>query len=296
MTDEAVATLSSPAGYHAAAGEALSVADSFSITRRAPTIVVAPLGPQGCGKTTLITTMYDQFQLGPFAGHLFAGSESLIGLENRSFLSRTVSGETNARTERTEVGAGEQYLHLRLQEERQHERPRDVLIADMSGEIFEKLRDQPALAAQFPVIQAAHALAVFVDGELLASAKRHHSVLYDARMLLAAIVQEAPPNPHRIFQIVITKWDVLAKVGRAESEVRNEVLQVADGLLPRPASQPDLFVTAARPGGSAAPWAYGCAALLSSWMKLDSEQAAMDEQWQATADRFFDRFKAHTRT
>src|SRR6266851_2539765 len=48
--------------------EDLSTTETLHITLQRPVTVVLPIGRVGCGKTTLITTIYDQFQLGPFSG------------------------------------------------------------------------------------------------------------------------------------------------------------------------------------------------------------------------------------
>src|SRR5690348_2935417 len=144
--------------------QSLSVAETLHITLRAQTQIVVPVGPVGCGKTTLLATIYDQFLLGPFAGWLFGGSETLLGFEQRSFLSRVVSGGSAASTERTSISAGEQFLHLRIQDEGQTDPPLDVLLADVSGELFREIADRPASAAGIASLQSAHYLAVLLDG------------------------------------------------------------------------------------------------------------------------------------
>src|SRR6266545_4833715 len=127
-------------------GGALTVEASLRVTLRSAAKVVVPVGPVGCGKSTLITTIYDQFQLGPFGGWLFAGSETLLAFEQRSFLSRTASGRATAGIERTSLSSGEQLVHLRLQDEGQVRAARDLLLADISGELFQSIADHPEQA------------------------------------------------------------------------------------------------------------------------------------------------------
>lgn len=275
------------------AAQALARAETFAVTRRVPTVVVAPLGPTECGKTTLLATIYDQFQLGPYAGWLFAGSETLIGFERRSFLSRTVSGAPVAGTERTRISEGEQFLHLRLQREAQDAEPVEVLLADVSGELFERVRDRPSTAADVAALQAADVLAVLIDGKRLSEPREHHSVLQDARMLLRAVMQaRSGANPPAI-EFIVTKWDVLVASGRSESDVKEEVTNTIGRNIISADDPAEVYLTAARPGGRDVPWAYGCAPLLSAWLR-PRDRHESDQPKPAPPDlrRHFDRYRS----
>ena len=92
-------------------GNGLSAAETVAITRRALTSVVLFAGTAGCGKTTLLASLYLLFQRGPFAGYNFAGSDTLVGFEERVSLARTASGRDAPTTPRTRVS---EYLHLRV--------------------------------------------------------------------------------------------------------------------------------------------------------------------------------------
>ena len=282
-----------PPGREVAASQALTIPETLQVTCRVPAIVVGLLGPVGCGKTTLIATIYDQFQLGTFAGWLFAGSETLLGFERRSHLSRLTSGEATATTERTKIGEGERYLHLRVQDDAQAHRVNEILVADISGEVFTRLLDRPEGTADVASLGAAHVLGFLVDGERLASNKYRHSVSQDTRMLLRTVVQGLRGSQVPLLQLIVTKWDLLAGSGGSdEAAVRSELA----GILPAasPAYQVGgVFVTAARPGARDVPWAYGCGALLSSWASTDVGPPRRSSLAAApTTGRHFDRFRA----
>ena len=77
-------------------GKGLKASETAAITRRALTSVVLFAGTADCGKTTLLATLHLLFQRGPFAGYNFAGSDTLVGFEDRVSLARTASGRTTA--------------------------------------------------------------------------------------------------------------------------------------------------------------------------------------------------------
>src|SRR5438552_2319796 len=84
-------------------GKGLKAPDTTTITKRALTSVVLFAGTASCGKTTLLATLHLLFQQGPFAGYNFAGSDTLVGFEDRVSLTRTSSGRSAPTTPRTTV-------------------------------------------------------------------------------------------------------------------------------------------------------------------------------------------------
>src|ERR1044072_7601167 len=76
------------------------------VTRAHLTRVIVVAGDKDCGKTTLVTSIYELFQLAPVAGYLFGGCRTFTGLERRCFFSRLASEQSHADTIRTSRADG----------------------------------------------------------------------------------------------------------------------------------------------------------------------------------------------
>lgn len=266
----------------------MSVADTVPITLESPVIVVVPVGHVGCGKTTLVTTIYDQFLLGPYAGWLFGGSSSLLGFERRSWDSRTASRRSVAEMERTKVREGERFLHLRLQDEGQQQAPKNLLIVDASGELFQRLADNPDEPPDLASLRRADIIAILVDGEQLADPKLGRAAMHDARMLLRAIVEKGLAPATARLQVVVTKWDLIDAAGIGRDElmrgINQAILRGQGGI-----GAIEVLITAARPLPQKVPWAFGCAALLGSWL-VEPESPEPAAISRPDSKRQFDRF------
>jgi len=251
--------------------------------------VVLPIGRVGCGKTTLITTIYDQFQLGPFSGWMFAGSDTLLGFERRSWTSRSESGRETADTERTKVRLGERFLHLRLQDEGQAVEPVDLLLVDASGELFQRLVDYPDESPRLVSLVRADVVALLVDGEQIANAKGRHAVLHDAHMQLRAISEKQILKRGARLQLIVTKWDLIDAAGVSKEILHN---QIVEAVLENLSGEVDieLLVTAARPLPLKVPWGFGCAEVLNSWLKPTITARVSPIATEPASNRQFDTY------
>ena len=153
-------------------GKGLSPAETAAITRRAQTSIVLFAGTADSGKTTLLATLYLLFQRGPFADYLFAGSETLVGFENRVYFARTASGREAPATPRTSVS---EYLHLQVRREDLSEPVRDVLLCDLSGEDFREAKDNSDACRGLRIISIANRFVLLVDGGKLAREDAKHT-------------------------------------------------------------------------------------------------------------------------
>jgi ATPase subunit of ABC transporter with duplicated ATPase domains len=64
-------------------GEELSLKDVNLVTHKYLYKLILIIGDTDSGKTTLLATLYDLFQIAPFKDYLFAGSLTQIGFETR---------------------------------------------------------------------------------------------------------------------------------------------------------------------------------------------------------------------
>src|SRR5581483_7560910 len=117
-------------------GDAQTAAAAASITRARRTRVIILIGDEESGKTTLLASLYEQFQRGPYAGYLFAGTETFPGLEERCYLSRISAEQQEARTGRTHPGEGMRFLHMQLRPMAGTALVQDLLFSDVSGELL----------------------------------------------------------------------------------------------------------------------------------------------------------------
>src|SRR5438094_3901098 len=82
-------------------GKELDESGALKLEVARPVRLVVVAGPVGCGKTTLLTSLYELFQWGPVAEFEFAGSKTLPAFEQRCHLSRSASGASEPKTQRT---------------------------------------------------------------------------------------------------------------------------------------------------------------------------------------------------
>lgn len=95
-------------------GGVLSAADADAVTLRSRTQLVVLAGAEGSGKTTVLASIYERLNRGPFAGVQFAGSRSLLGFEEICHLNRLASGGAQPDTQRTIPAEEASYYHLAL--------------------------------------------------------------------------------------------------------------------------------------------------------------------------------------
>ena len=189
-------------------GEDLTSEAASSITRRSTTEVILLAGAVGSGKTTLIASIYERFQEHQLAGYLFAGSRTLMGFEKRCHLARIASERTRPDTERTLLAQGTRFLHLRTRREDLHGPVRDLLFADLSGELFREAIDSSEECRKLGVLLRTDRLVLLIDGERLIDPRRRHQATLEPRMLLRRALDEGMLS-HRVrVDVVFAKWDL----------------------------------------------------------------------------------------
>ena len=121
------------------------------------------------GKTTLLTSMYESFQDAPFGGYEFAGSATLPGFEQRCHEGRIESEGLGAHTLRTPAAVGASFLHLRLRTEDESREFSDLLLSDISGELFDRAKDSTDECKALSFLRRADRLVLLLDGARLAN-------------------------------------------------------------------------------------------------------------------------------
>lgn len=194
-----------------ALGRALTLDDLYPITAREFSRFFAIIGSSGSGKTTLITSIYHLFLTGKApAPFLFAGSETLWALEERSFYLRTTSYRSDAKMERTKRGLEESILHLRLKNQ-DTKRMINLLFSDVQGEDFDDVTaDVDAAKETFsPLFNAARHIVVLLDGEKLLNSSSRSFATQKVVHLLRTLRDAGLLDKRYRVLLAISKYDII---------------------------------------------------------------------------------------
>lgn len=194
-------------------GASLSATDADVITQRSRTHLVVFAGAEGSGKTTVLTSIYERFNQGAFAGFKFAGSRSLLGFEEICHLNRLASGGAQPDTQRTRLTDDTKYYHLALRPVAPAGARRDVLLSAMSGELFRMAKDSQDDAERLTFLRRADTIVVLIDGERLATLAQRTSAQADAAGILESVLDAHMVTPRCRVEIVFSKLDRITAAG-----------------------------------------------------------------------------------
>lgn len=200
--------VSSPELVALPTGEALAPQDVDQLLRWRPATFVAVIGDSHSGKTTLICALYDRFLRGPFAGHTFVGSRTLVALERRSHYARVDSGRVTPETIRTTIGDGLHYFHLAVAGQRGRV---DLLLSDRAGEVYRQARNDSTVVITLEEIPRGDRLILLLDGERVVDPYERNGALQSVRQMLRVLLDNDALNKNSVVQVVTTKVDLIAK-------------------------------------------------------------------------------------
>lgn len=251
-------------------GRPLGLDGAHAITRAQFTPIVLLAGPARSGKTTLIASVHECFQWGPFADYAFAGSRTLLGFEEKCFDSRVSSGALTPSTARTPFQSGQHFFHLRVRKDDLSAGPRDLLLADMSGEYFERAVEAREDVRELGIIRRADHFVLLLDGERLAANATWTDVRAEASLLLRRCLEEAMLGERSRVELLVTKWDIMLRELK-DGGAQTRLSLVRDRFTEQFAARFCRFRTtpvAARPApGSRLQRAFGLAPLFRSWIE-----------------------------
>lgn len=188
----------------------LTPTEASSLAAVGETRLVIWAGEHDSGKTTLCAELYERHRRGK-AQTVFAGSETLLGFEERIHLSRVESGRLIPRTKRTELDPDErELLHLAVQGDAGRT---DLLIADIPGEVFRRIRDHEISTSDVPLLSQADKLAIVVDGALIARPGDRTMAIHFARQLIDELAAGDLPAEKMDIVLLLTKLDRLRDAG-----------------------------------------------------------------------------------
>jgi hypothetical protein len=244
--------------------------------------VIVVAGMPKSGKTTLMATLYELFQRGPFAGYHFAGSRTQLGFDERCHRGRTASLRDEEDMERTlpgDVG----YVHLAVRAEGGEQPVRHLLFTDISGETFrDEVRNSSSGTRALEMLRRADHFVLLIDAEELASPARRQKALADARMVLESCAHEGMIGPRTHVQVAYARWDLVPAAETAEDgRLRTFLERVVE---PRLRAFEDRVASlsmgplAARPTSGDLELGHGVDTLLQAWVELSSLLRAAERQ------------------
>lgn len=236
---------------------------TLSRARQTQTILIA--GEPFTGKTTLIGALYLAFHRGRIGSFRFAGSETLLGFEERCFRARLSSGGLAADTAHTPIEQST-VLHLAIDDTQRRTR-RDLVLADISGEVLKELYESPASARMMPMARECERVSILLDFPRLADKRQRHVLVARSCQLARTLSEKGVVCTARPLLVVVTKCDTLPESDSAWVGVRDQAQKVTAA-----AASARIIYTAARKGPGLASGA-GFDELLSEWMALAEARA-----------------------
>ena len=196
-------------GYALSSSMALNDKELYQLSSRKKTKIIYVLGPVGSGKTTFEAMLYAYFLKNIDDEILFAGSETLVGFEERLNYLRTNSGNSEPQMARTSKDERRCFLHLTLFDTMTKSHY-NLVFADISGETFESCSgNRFTLEQDLQFLDIANNIVLFIDGESLLDFSLRHSCIMKVRSFLMTLKSSTLYNNRCCIDIVISKNDLI---------------------------------------------------------------------------------------
>lgn len=267
-------------------GGRLLSAECRGLREAEDTRIVSILAPKDAGKTSLIAGLYEVFLEGIPDSFFFAGSDSLLALENLCHLSRATSNRTRNDMLRTRRAEGLGFFHLKAEREG---RQVGLLLGDRPGETVREAAQGLGAASALQELRSSDAVLYLIDGALLSTLATRNLPLSDAEAILesltaAKLLDHKPP-----LGLVLTKADLVEAAGgdsRFDEIVQSLSRRFGDRFGPI-----EVFRTAAGADSTETtlPRGYGLNTLMAFLLNLDRPVVQTD--WESSEPkRQFSRF------
>lgn len=251
-------------------GKELSESAALALAKSRPMRWIVVAGPVGSGKTTLLTSLYELFQWNKVPNHIFSGSETLPAFEERCYLSRTASENTEADTARTIYDPIPTYLHLGVSSRALPRRFAEFLFTDVSGEMFEQARDSTAACKQLTFLRRARQFLILLDSKRSLLLDKRWAVVHEAKTLLQSCLDSKMIPDDCAVRVVWSRFDYFIKAGNTADDraFRDQVIDEFRGTFGNRVADLQFTEIAARP--TKAPelgFGNGVVTLFEEWIK-----------------------------
>lgn len=182
--------------------------------RRRPTVVVLA-GAVGSGKTSIYAAIYERLGKGPFAGWMFAGSQTIPGLEQRCHWWRIESERNEPRMEHTR-SESLPWLHIRIRDVERKSSANDLLMGDFDGEVFQDVLHGRAKAEDLKYLRRADHVGVVIDGARVADPTGRANERQQTQYLLDGLLAPGALASPRALSLIISKMDLVEDLKASE--------------------------------------------------------------------------------
>jgi hypothetical protein len=266
------ATSAVPGLIRLPAGIELNEEHAKQMALERPVRLIVLAGAVDCGKTTLLTSIYEMFQAGPIEKKQFAGCDTFPAFEKKCHLGRADSGNEEEKSGRNPYdGPHPEYVHLKLQNGPKALGHIDFLFTDVSGEMFEHARNSTDECKKLTFLRRACHIVVFLDCEKLIQPTKRWGMVKDAKSLIQSCLDSQMFEPDCFVTVVWAKCDfVEAAEGKEKAAAKDLINYVEDEFKTRFAPRIKNFKfhqTAARPNRYPdLNFGYGVGELLEAWV------------------------------
>ncbi|MBR1154617.1 TRAFAC clade GTPase domain-containing protein [Bradyrhizobium sp. JYMT SZCCT0428] len=198
----------------------LSTTGLSALSRRRKLRVVALVGEEKVGKTTLLTSIFEAYCKGPFAGLTFAGSETLLAFAKLHSFALLNSGRLSPTVPRTSRRDPLSFFHLALA--RSGGRTIDLAIADRSGETYADARTSTDLIGTLTEFDLAERVCFLLDGARLSSKDDRTAYSRNFRQMINALNDNGALAHAKAIEILSTKLDISRANEPADAEFMME--------------------------------------------------------------------------
>jgi hypothetical protein len=189
-------------------GTVLTETQAQAMAAEGPVRLIVTAGAVACGKTTLLSSVYELFQTGHVKSNQFAGCDTFPAFEQRCHLSRTDSENEIPETGRTPYdGPHPEYLHVKIQDGTGDESHIDFLFTDVSGEMFEHARNSTDECKRLTFLLRASHLLLFLDCEKALQPEKRWGMVQDAKSLLQSCLDSDMLESSCFVTVVWAKCD-----------------------------------------------------------------------------------------
>ena len=168
--------------------------------------IISLIGEGDCGKTTLALSIYNEFLKRAFAGYKFFNSNSLLGFEKMSYLSRAISGLEIPETMRTSFTSNLEFFHLALKKSNLT-KPINLAISEWAGEHYNAIPSTPNSVSDFLEIANADELVFIVNGEKIMDNLEREATFTRCKKVIRAVYDSKCYKKNVNFSLLTTKID-----------------------------------------------------------------------------------------
>jgi hypothetical protein len=251
-------------------GTELNLKELGLVTHEYPTNLVIVIGESSSGKSTILTSVFDMFQVGKFKQFYFAGSYTQYGFESRCHLSRADSGLIEPDTAHT-LSIEFNFLHIAYKHiDSLSGRPHHLLLSDISGERFNMALNSSSMMKEMDLMQGADHLVYLLDGEKIADKYQRNAIITRAGQFITRALDNGLFDNSTDLIIIFTKCDLLGDL-----QADGTIEKIKKTFIDRYGSRMNSlnFETIAarpKPATTEIPFGHGLEILLSSWSQKKS--------------------------